>query len=109
MPAQLAHAHPPYAEQGYYAAAPLWQRGAARDLEPAMFRCWIRPLEIVMVEDGLAVLSAPSRLHAEWSQSYFGSVILRSLQKQLPDVSRIEVTVVPILAEKESVLEAATW
>lgn len=74
---------------------PFWQRELARILEPQVFRCWIRPLEIVTIEDDLAILSAPSSLHASWNRSHYASLILRYIAQEFPQVTGVEITVIP--------------
>lgn len=75
------------------ARLPFWKREAARVLEPHLFRTWIAPLELVAIDEGLAVLSAPSRLHADRALGHYRALLLRQLGREYPDVDGIEMTV----------------
>lgn len=85
---------------------PFWQRELSRIMEPQVFRCWIRPLEIVAIEDDLVIMSAPTSLHASWNRSHYSSVILRHIAREFPQVTGIEITVIAAQEREEAAMAA---
>ena len=77
-------------------AAAVWQHvqhELVKKYGEAVWRSWLKPLEFVAVDAGIASLSAPSRFMKEWVVSNYGLDMLAIWQGQDASVLKIDITV----------------
>ncbi len=74
----------------------LFQRVRARlraQVGEDIFNSWFARLELEEIVDGKAHLSVPTRFLCSWIQSNYADRILETFKAELPDVSRLHLTV----------------
>lgn len=62
-------------------ADPLF-RAVSGDITPVEYGRWIKPLEIE-IENGVAIVTAPSRFHADWVRNHYGDRLRRALGRRI--------------------------
>ena len=73
----------------------LWTRVRARlkaNVGEDVFTSWFARLELEELVDDLVHLSAPTRFLCSWVQSHYADRILEAFRHDLPDLSRLQVT-----------------
>ena len=58
----------------------------------AVFNAWFARLELVSIESGVASLSVPTTFLKTWIQSHYMDRLLSVVSAELPDVSRLAIT-----------------
>ncbi|MFC7048114.1 chromosomal replication initiator protein DnaA [Emcibacter nanhaiensis] len=73
-----------------------WSRVLERlktECEEGVFNSWFKPLALVNVDEGCAVMAAPTRFMRNWLQSNYAERIRQAWSKENPDVTDISIIV----------------
>ncbi|MBY0281198.1 MAG: chromosomal replication initiator protein DnaA [Alphaproteobacteria bacterium] len=80
--------HPLLAEQWKLICEKLIQ-----DLGDAAFKSWIKPLELISVNDESILFNAPSRFMKDWILAHYSESIQKYWREVLPNLKKIEIGV----------------
>ncbi|WP_321395459.1 chromosomal replication initiator protein DnaA [Emcibacter sp.] len=87
-----------------------WSRVLERlktEFDDGVFNSWFKPLALVNVDEGCAVMAAPTRFMRNWLQSNYAERIRLAWSKENPDVTEIDIIVLSGFrsADKGSLLD----
>ncbi len=64
-----------------------------KDIGEAAFKSWLKPLEVLDIQDGSVVISAPSHFMCDWVQTHYSDRIKAYWAEIFPNVTQIKILV----------------
>jgi len=88
-----------------------WSRVLERlraEFDESVYNSWFRPLALVNVDQGCAIMAAPTRFMRNWLESNYADRIRSAWQVENPDVRDIDIIVLSAFKGNEGDMPAAT-